>query len=101
MCGSAPRARKQIVRPRRLVGVPERPSASTVRRHMSRAACIFPTKHELQRRTGGELNRYIRGLRDELNWRRTGPVHKSLIKRLEVAEKVRKIRRGREAAGDV
>jgi hypothetical protein len=67
---------------------------------VSRAARTFPSKAELQRSTVAELNRYIRSLRDELKWRRTGPVHKELVKRLEVAEKVREIRRGQEVPGD-
>jgi hypothetical protein len=68
---------------------------------MARAARTHPTKETLQRNSVAELNRYIRSLRAELKWRRSGPVHKSLTKRLEVAEKVRESRRGQEFAGDV
>jgi hypothetical protein len=31
--------------------------------------------------------RYIRNLRDELQWRTSGPVHKTRVKQLEVAIK--------------
>ena len=68
---------------------------------MSRAAVTYPTKQELQEKSVGELNRYIRRLRAQLEYLSSGPVHKHLIKQLEVAEKVREIRRGQEAAGEV
>jgi len=50
--------------------------------------------------TVAQLNAYIAGLRRELEWTR-GFVHKAVSKRIEVAEKVRELRRGREEAGDV
>jgi uncharacterized small protein (DUF1192 family) len=61
----------------------------------------IPTKEDLVLMSVRELNAYIRGLRGELEWRKTGTVHKSVLKRLEVAEKVRALALGREAAGDV
>lgn len=67
---------------------------------MSRASVTYPTKQELEKKSVGELNRYIRRLRAQLEWQTTGPVHKYLLKRVEVAEKVREIRRGQEAAGE-
>jgi hypothetical protein len=36
-----------------------------------------------------QLDRYIRGLRLELEWRKSGPVHKVRTKQLQVAVKVR------------
>lgn len=36
-----------------------------------------------------QLDRYIGGLRQELEWRKSGPVHKIRKKQLEVAAKVR------------
>jgi hypothetical protein len=48
-----------------------------------------------------ELNQYLRELRADLTWCTSGPVHKTLLKLMAVAEKVRKITIDREAAGDV
>jgi hypothetical protein len=50
--------------------------------------------------TVAQLNAYIHDLRRELEWRRDGPVHKAVSKRLEVAVKVRDIQLGNEVAGD-
>lgn len=36
-----------------------------------------------------EIDLYIRNLRAELQWRTSGPVHKTRVKQLEVATKVR------------
>jgi hypothetical protein len=47
-----------------------------------------------------ELNSHIGQLRKELEWR-SGPVHKIVSKLLEVAVKVRELRIGQAAAGDV
>jgi hypothetical protein len=47
-----------------------------------------------------ELNSHIRDLRQELEWR-SGPAHKIVSKLLEVAVKVRELRIGQVAAGDV
>ena len=58
-----------------------------------------PTKDELRDMTVDELNAYIGRLRSELTGR-AGPSYKSVTKRLEVAEKVRDLRRGHEAAGE-
>jgi hypothetical protein len=48
-----------------------------------------------------ELNQYLHELRADLAWCKSGPVHKTLLKLIAVAEKVREITIGREAAGDV
>jgi len=49
-----------------------------------------------------QLNAHIRALRLELTWRpKASYAFKSVSKRLEVAEKVRELQRGREATGDV
>jgi hypothetical protein len=49
-----------------------------------------------------ELNAYIRALRLELTARpKTSYAFKSVAKRLDVAEKIRELQRGREAVGDV
>jgi len=50
--------------------------------------------------TVAQLDVYIGELRRDLSWTKRY-VYKDVAKRLEVAEKVREIRRGREAAGDV
>jgi hypothetical protein len=47
-----------------------------------------------------ELNRYLRELRADLTWCKTGPGHKTLLKLIAVVEKVRDIRKGQEATGD-
>jgi hypothetical protein len=47
-----------------------------------------------------QLDIYISGLRSELCWR-VGPAFKGVTKELEVAEKVRDLRLGQEAAGEV
>jgi hypothetical protein len=46
-----------------------------------------------------QLNVYIRELQSELEWAQ-GFRHKAVSKDLEVAVKVRELRRGREAAGE-
>jgi hypothetical protein len=48
-----------------------------------------PSKDRLKEMTLGEIDQYIRSLRDELQWQRSGPVHKVRVKQLEVATKVR------------
>jgi hypothetical protein len=67
---------------------------------MTRSPPPRPSKAELGEMTVAQLNAYIAGLRRELEWTR-GFVHKAVSKRIEVAEKVRELRRGREEAGDV
>jgi hypothetical protein len=67
---------------------------------MSRAAVTYPTKDELEGMSVAKLNQYIRWLRERLSLYKSGPVHKALSKRLEVAEKVRELQRGRELASD-
>jgi hypothetical protein len=46
-----------------------------------------------------QIDVYIGRLRSELVWR-VGPASKTLMKELDVAEKVRDLRRGQEAAGE-
>jgi hypothetical protein len=58
----------------------------------------IPTKEDLVLMSVKELNSLIRDLRAQLEWCRFGPVHKSVVKRLEVAEKVRALAQDREAA---
>jgi hypothetical protein len=48
-----------------------------------------PSKDQLKEMALGEIDGYIRGLRDELQWRKSGPVQKVRQKQLEVAIKVR------------
>jgi hypothetical protein len=48
-----------------------------------------------------KLKQHIRSIRQRLSIYPSGPVHKSLTKHLEVAEKVRELQRGKEVAGDV
>jgi ribosomal protein L29 len=67
---------------------------------MTRSPDPRPTKDELRDMTVEQLNVYIGHLRSELDWR-VGPAFKSVPKRLEVAEKVRDLRRGQEAVGGV
>ena len=55
----------------------------------------------MRRMTVSELNAYLRELRADLKWCKSGPVHKTLLKLIAVAEKIRDIRIGQEAAGDV
>jgi hypothetical protein len=47
-----------------------------------------------------ELNQYIRWLKQRLSICASGPAHKFVLKRLEVAEKVREIQRGKEDASE-
>jgi hypothetical protein len=54
----------------------------------------------LRNMTVEQLNVYIGRLRSELGWR-VGPAYKSVTKELAVTEKVRDLRRGQEAAGEV
>lgn len=52
--------------------------------------------------TSAELGAYIRALKQELAWRpKSGPVHKSVSKQLEVAEKLRELQYAREVAGEI
>ena len=67
---------------------------------MTRSPDPRPTKDELRGMTVEQLDIYISGLRSELCWR-VGPAFKSVTKELEVAEKVRDLRLGQEAAGEV
>jgi ribosomal protein L29 len=67
---------------------------------MTRSPPPRPTKAELGEMSVAELDAYIRVLRRELEWAQ-GSRRKAVSKDLEVAEKVRELRRGREAAGDV
>jgi hypothetical protein len=67
---------------------------------MTRSPPPHPTKAELGKMTVAELDAYIHELRSDLTWARRFAL-KDVEKRIEVAEKVREIRRGREAAGDV
>lgn len=48
-----------------------------------------PTKERMKAMTLDEIDLYIRNLRAELQWRTSGPVHKTRVKQLEVAAKVR------------
>jgi ribosomal protein L29 len=67
---------------------------------MTRSPDAPPAKDELREMTVEQLNAYINRLRSELAWRK-GPSHKHTTKLLDVAEKVRDLRRGHEAAGEV
>jgi hypothetical protein len=67
---------------------------------MTRSPDPRPTKDELRKMTVNQLNAYVSRLRSELAWRK-GPSHKHVIQLLEVAENVRDLRRGHEAAGEV
>jgi hypothetical protein len=68
---------------------------------MSRAAVTYPSKDELRAMNVMELTMYIQALQQRLAVYKTGPVHKTLVKHLEVAVKVREIQRGREGESDV
>jgi hypothetical protein len=48
-----------------------------------------PSKDELRAMTLEQIDDYIRWLRQELTYRKSGPVHKTRSKQLEVAVKVR------------
>ena len=48
-----------------------------------------PSKDRMKTMTLVEIELYIRNLRNELQWRTSGPVHKTRAKQLEVAIKVR------------
>jgi hypothetical protein len=67
---------------------------------MSRAAVTYPTKDELRAMSVAKLNQHISWLNLRLSIYKSGPVHKSVLKHLQVAEKVREIQRGNEAAGE-
>jgi ribosomal protein L29 len=68
---------------------------------MSRYAHKVPTKDDLRKMTVSQLNSYLRGLRQELTWRpKTSYAYKSVTKQIAVAEKLRELQQGREAAGD-
>jgi hypothetical protein len=67
---------------------------------MTRPPPPRPTKAELGEMSVAALDAYIRELRRDLVWARKF-VLKDVEKRIEVAEKVRELRRGREAAGEV
>jgi len=60
----------------------------------------YPTKDKLKSMSVAKLNQHIRSVRGRLSFYPSGPVHKFLSKHLEVAEKVRELQRGKEAAGD-
>jgi hypothetical protein len=66
---------------------------------MSRAAITYPSKDQLRKMTMREINSYILDLQSALQWR-VGPAKRAVEKYLAVAEKVREIRRGRDAAGE-
>jgi hypothetical protein len=63
---------------------------------MSRTAVVYPTQEELQAKSVGELNLYIRRIHAQLEYLNTGPVHKALVKQLEMAERVREMRRSQD-----
>lgn len=67
---------------------------------MTRHPNRHPSKTQLHAMSAADLNHYLRELRAEISWR-TGPVLKARLKQLEVAEKVRDLQVGREAAGEV
>lgn len=67
---------------------------------MTRSPPPRPTKAELGDMSVEQINAHIRELQSELEWAQ-GYRHKAVSKDIEVAEKVRELRRGREAAGDV
>ena len=67
---------------------------------MTRSPDPRPTKDELRGMTVEQLDIYISGVRSEL-CSRVDPAFKSVTKELEVAEKVRDLRLGQEAAGEV
>ncbi len=48
-----------------------------------------------------QITNYIQTLDKRLAVYKTGPVHKSLLKHMEVAVKVREIQRGNEVLSDV
>jgi hypothetical protein len=70
------------------------------RHAMTRSPPPRPSKEELGEMTVAQLNAYIGDLRRELEWAR-GFRHKAVLKRIEVAEQVCELRRGREEKGDV
>ena len=67
---------------------------------MSLAAITYPTKEELQAKSVGELNRYIRRIRAQLEYLSSGPAHQHLVRQLEMAEEVRELRRGQPGQGE-
>ena len=67
---------------------------------MTRSPPPRPTKAELHEMSVAQINAYIRELQQELEWAQSFR-YKAVSKDLEVAVKVRELRRGREAAGDV
>ncbi len=67
---------------------------------MTRQPEPHPTKSQLGEMTVAQLNDYIRSLRRQLEWCKSGPVHNIRTKQLEVALKVRDIRNGRERADE-
>ncbi len=60
-----------------------------------------PSKDQLKEMALGEIDGYIRALRDELQWRKSGPVQKVRQKQLEVAIKVRALNYPRCAFGKI
>lgn len=96
MVGRAPVANRRLAGSARGKQQFVRPLNSVVRhRSMSRAAITYPEKDQLRQMSVAQLNAYIGELRAALKWR-TGPAHKAISKRLEVAEKVRELQRGKE-----
>ena len=67
---------------------------------MTRSPPPRPTKAELGEMSVEHIDAYMRELQSELQWAQ-GFRYKAVSKELEVAAKVRELRRGREAAGDV
>jgi hypothetical protein len=67
---------------------------------MTRPPPPRPSKAELGEMTAAQLSAYIGELQRELECAQ-GFRHNSVSKDLEVAVKVRELRRGREAAGEV
>ena len=56
-----------------------------------------PSKDRMKAMTLDEIDLYIRNLRAELQWQKSGPVHKTRVKQLEVAIKVRALKLPRRA----
>ena len=66
---------------------------------MSRAAVTYPSKEELRAMSTAELTAYIDRLSRRLELSRSY-VKEAIEKHLAVAEKVREIRLGKDAAGE-
>jgi hypothetical protein len=65
-----------------------RPSSALLGSRMTKPS-KNPSKERMKAMTLDEIDLYIRNLRAELQWRTSGPVHKTRAKQLEVATKVR------------